>query len=189
MSKYLEIETKALISKNDYQNLIKKYKNIKSYCQTNYYIASNELLKKIETYGLRIRRKNKKYQLTLKVKENVGKTEINQQILQKTYTKLRYFNIFPDGEIAEYLTKNNICNISKLRIIGRMKTTRTDIKFLTSLISIDKSRYNHNIDYEIECEDDDYFTACKNLEDFARQNKINIKKSELTKLARFLNSK
>lgn len=189
MSKNLEIETKALISKTDYENVIRNYKNAKSYCQTNYYISSNEMRQKVDTYGLRVRRKNKKYQLTLKVRENIGKTEINQQILQKAFTKLKYFNVFPDGEVAEYLTQNHICDINNLAIIGKMKTTRTDIKFLSSLISIDKSKYNHKVDYEIECEDDDFDTACKNLEDFANQNKLKIQKSELTKLARFLNSK
>lgn len=186
MSRNLEIESKSMLTKADYKKLMLVFAHEEKYVQTNYYIASDELLKNIKKYGLRIREKLGNYELTLKVTENVGKTEINQEISKKSLANLKYFKIFPDGEVKDFLIQNNVCNPSKLRIIGKLKTTRTDIKFLSSLISIDKSVYNHHVDYEIECEDFTPLAAKTNLETFLGQQNIKYQKSEHNKLARFL---
>ena len=63
MPKNLEIEAKSMLKKEDYLSLISAYKNIENYKQINFYISSEEMLKKIKDFGLRIRRKNKKYEL------------------------------------------------------------------------------------------------------------------------------
>lgn len=186
MSRNLEIESKSMITKADYKKLMKLFSHEEKYVQVNYYIASEKLLKNIKKYGMRIRAKQGICELTLKVQEEVGKTEITQEISRKTLAKLKYSKIFPDGEVRDYLIENNVCDPTELRIIGKMKTTRTDIKFFTSLISIDKSQYNHKTDYEVECEDATPLAASTNLQTFLGQQSIKYQKSEHNKLARFL---
>lgn len=189
MSKELEIESKSMISKTDYHKLMEKFSNIENIVQTNYYISSPELESKLVKYGMRIRKIGHDFELTLKVSQEDGKLEINQEITRKSYANIKYFHIFPSGEVLDYLNENLVCDPSKLRIIGKMKTIRKNIDFLGSKISIDKSIYNHQVDYEVECEAINKKASENNLQTFLVQNLIKYKKSELTKLARFLNSK
>lgn len=189
MSTHLEIESKSMLTKQDYKKLMSKFSHIKNYTQINYYIFSDEMLKHRSKYGLRMRKKEGYYELTLKVKVNDGRNEINQEISKKTYKFFKKSHVFPDGEVKDYLIENGICDPAKLRIVGSLKTIRKDIKFMSSLISVDKSSYNHKVDYEVECEDLTPIAAQTNLEIFLQQNLIKFKKSEYSKLARFLNSK
>ena len=188
MPKILEIESKSMLKKEEYFSLISAYKNIKKYKQINYYISSEEMLKKVKDFGLRIREKNHKFELTLKITEKVGKTEINQEITRKSLVNLKYFHKFPSGEISNFLIGNNICDVSKLHIIGKLVTIRKDIKIEDSLFSIDKSKYNGKIDYEIECENQSIEKAEKDLKNFLEKYNISYQKSEHNKLARFLNT-
>jgi len=186
MPQNLEIEAKAMLKKEDYKSLISAYKINKNYKQINYYISSPEFLKKIKLFGMRIRVKNNNYELTLKVKEQVGKTEINQEITRKSLANLKYFHKFPSGEVSNYLTKNNVCDVNNLRIIGKLVTIRKDIDFNGSLLSVDCSKYNGKIDYEIECESSSMEKAINDLKNFLKNHNISYQKSEHSKLARFL---
>ncbi|MCQ2966950.1 MAG: CYTH domain-containing protein [Alphaproteobacteria bacterium] len=188
MSKSLEIESKSMLSKGDYKTLISAYKNIKKYKQINYYISSKEMMEKVKNYGLRIRQIGHFFELTLKVSEEVGKTEITQDIAGIFLTNLLYFGKFPDGEVKDYLVKNKVCDITKLQFIGMLKTIRKDIDFNGSKISIDKSKYNDTVDYEIECESSSPEKAEKDLKIFLEKYGISYQKSEHNKLARFLNT-
>ena len=60
---------------------------------------------------------------------------------------------------------------------------------MDSLISIDKSKYNGITDYEIECESNSLEIANSTIKQFCEQNNVKYKKSELSKLARFYNSR
>lgn len=189
MSTNVEIESKAMISEQDYEKLMDSFSHIPSYVQTNYYICSDDLLAKITKYGMRIRKINRSFELTIKDKQKDKNIEINQEINLKQFILFKILKKFPDGEVKEYLKENMICDISKLRIIGKLTTTRKDIRLLDSVISIDKSIYNHKVDYEIECEDKTPIAAKTNLQIFLAQHEIVYKKSEYSKLARFLQSK
>ena len=189
MSTNLEIESKAMLAKLDYQKLMDSFSHIESYTQINYYISSKELLNKVSKYGMRIRKKNNAFELTLKDKNDDEIIEINQEITRKSYIFLKYFHRFPDGDVKDYLVQNMIANPDELRIIGKMKTIRKDIKLQSSLLSIDKSIYNHHVDYEIECEDKTPIAAKTNLQVFLAQHEIVYKKSEYSKLARFLQTR
>ena len=129
MPKNLEIESKSMLKKEDYKLLISAYKKVKKYKQINYYISSKEMLEKVKDFGLRIRQIGHDYELTLKVTEKVGKTEINQEIPGIFLSNLVYFGKFPDGEVKNYLIENKICDVSKLQVIGMLETKRKDIEF------------------------------------------------------------
>lgn len=189
MSTNLEIESKVMISKDAYKHLLKNLLDSKKYIQTNYYISIKDFKNFNPKFGLRIRKLHHNYELTLKEDLGDSKMEINQKISRKSYIFFRIHHIFPKGEVLDFLNQKSVCNPLNLRIIGKMKTTRTDINFNNSLISIDKSRYNHLTDYEVECEDTSLINAETKLKMFLDSCQVKYEKSKYSKLARFLNSK
>ncbi len=185
MSTNLEIETKAIITEKDYHFLTNKYQE-QSYIQINYYIDS--VIKPIDTkYGLRIRYKANRYELTLKEDFEDAKLETNQIITEDTFNNFLKKHSFPIGEVKNKLIRL-IIDVNELRIIGELKTTRTDIRYKSSLISIDKNEYNSLIDYEVEAEDKTIEKANKNIVEFLSLNNIKFKENKITKLERFKNS-
>ena len=186
MSTNLEIEFKSKLSKEEYNSLLLKYSNQKSYSQTNYYIDDKNQSIISKKCGLRIREKDGCFELTLKVPSNDGKIEINQQISNEIFKNLLNCNVFPIGEVNDFLTNNLKVKTDNLYVLGKLVTLRLDLNYKTSLISIDKSSYNSKIDYEIECEDTSITSAKNNLLDFLKENKIAYKQSSGNKLDRFL---
>ena len=184
MSTNLEIEAKALLTKAGYDKLIAHFGSENIYKQVNYYIDSDNKDIVSKKCGLRIREKDGDFEMTLKVPQSEGKLEINQQITDKLIKQF----VFPDGEIKNFLHDNFSIKIESLHILGSLETKRLDLKYKTSLISIDKSSYNGIVDYEIEAEDSSMDLAKKNLLDFLKDNEIEYKKSTGTKLKRFLNT-
>lgn len=186
MSTNLEIEFKSIITKEECDSLILKYLNQKPYSQTNYYIDDKNHSIISKKCGLRIREKEGDFELTLKVPSNDGKIEINQQISYKVFENLVNLNVFPEGEVKEYIINKLNLKVDEFYVLGKLTTLRLDLKYKTSLISIDKSSYNSIIDYEIECEDTSFNVARNNLLDFLKENKILYKESSGNKLDRFL---
>ena len=186
MSTNLEIEFKSKLLEEEYYSLLLKYSNQKSYSQTNYYIDDKNRSIISKKCGLRIREKNGCFELTLKVPSNDGKIEINQQISNEIFKNLLNCNVFPIGEVKDFLTNNLKVKTDNLYVLGKLVTLRLDLNYKTSLISIDKSSYNSKIDYEIECEDTSITSAQNNLLDFLKENKIAYKQSSGNKLDRFL---
>ena len=186
MSTNLEIEFKSKLLEEEYNSLLLKYSNQKSYSQTNYYIDDKNQSIINKKCGLRIREKEGCFELTLKVPSNDGKIEINQQISNEILKKFVNCNVFPGGEVKDFLTNNLKVKTDNLYVLGKLVTLRLDLNYKTSLISIDKSSYNSKIDYEIECEDTSIALAKNNLLDFLKENKIAYKQSSGNKLDRFL---
>lgn len=179
----LEIETKALISEKEYNHILSSCDN-KSYIQANYYIDDkNFSLSK--QYGLRIRFKNNKYELTLKISAEEGKLEINQNITENDFLNYKNNHIFPIGEVKNKLSELNI-EINSLFIFGEIITTRTDINYNGSLISVDKSTYSNVTDYEVECESTSLIKANNDLKSFLKEKDVDFKINHLTKLARLI---
>lgn len=186
MSTNLEIEFKADLLKEDYESLLSNFDKSKIYRQVNYYIDDNKLSIRDAKCGLRVREKDNEFELTLKVTEKVGKTEINQQISDKMFENLAKSNYFPDGEVKQYLEEKLGIDTTAIHILGELVTDRLDINYKSSLISIDKSEYNSITDYEIECEDSSMENSQVNLLEFLAKYNIEYKKSHGGKLKRFL---
>ena len=149
MSTNLEIELKSDISKEEYESLISKFDASKIYLQTNYYIDDENLSVRYLKCGLRVRQKEEDFELTLKITQEIGKLEINQQISNKIFKKLVDRHIFPKGEVKDYLEKKFGLDTSKFKVLGELKTYRLDLPYKTGLICIDKSLYNGLEDYEV----------------------------------------
>lgn len=186
MSTNVEIESKSMLTKDEYEKLLSNFDTAKIYKQINYYIDSKDLILSTKKYGLRVRIKNDEFELTLKVPLEEGKLEINQQISNNSFENLKNNNDFPNGEIKKFLEQKLNIDSTLLFILGNLTTYRLDLPFKSSLISIDKSKYNSVIDYEIECEDASLKIAKQNLKDFLSRFDIEYKKSPASKLKRFL---
>lgn len=186
MSTNLEIESKALLTKDEYGKLISNFDASKIYEQINYYIDTAFLDLREQKCGLRIRTKNDEIELTLKVTQSEGKLEINQQISNISLLNCLEEDLFPTGEVADYIEQNLGIKTSYLHVLGKLITYRLDIEYKSSLISIDRSLYNGHEDYEIECEDDSKEVATNNLKEFLNQFGIPFNKNKRSKLRRFL---
>lgn len=188
MGTNLEIELKAKIDKNEYDFLIQKYDGSGIYSQINFYLDDSDLTIRQNKCGLRIRKINNDFELTLKVPEGDGKLEINQQINKEIFNFCRENGVFPNGEVKDYLNQKMHIDTSKISILGKLETDRLDIEFKSSLISIDKSHYNGITDYEIECESNSLTNAKQHLIEFLKENGIEYRKQSDSKLKRFLNT-
>lgn len=186
MSKNIEVEIRCDLSEKDYEIVRKDFSNTKTYTQTNYYLDTKELSFSCENHGLRIREKNGKFELTLKSKINDNYLEINQEITAKTKEILVNPGYFPSGEVKDYLLKNTTIDPNKLSIICSLKTTRLDIPFECTIISLDKNEYFNVVDYNIECESINNNDVENTLNKFLSKYNIKIKKSPYTKLQKAL---
>ena len=188
MSTNLEIEAKALLTKADYDKLIARFGSENIYKQINYYIDSDNRDIISKKCGLRIRTIGDENELTLKIPSGDGKLEINQQISSKSLNLFISNNVFPNGEVKDYITANLGIDSTTLKCLGELVTYRFDIKKENCQISIDKSQYHSITDYEVECEADSMDKAISELKEFLNKFGIEYKKSPKSKLRRFLDT-
>ena len=188
MSTNVEIEIKSKLTKQDYDKLVQTFSNQKSYSQINYYFDTKDKEISERNCGLRIREKNGRFELTLKIPNSEGKLEINQQISDKIAKSMLSNNMFIDGEVKHCLESFLGIKTSNISNLGLLETERIDLTYKTGLISIDKSTYNNITEYEIEIEDESEEKAEKHLKEFLSGFEIEYKKSPDTKLKRFLDS-
>ncbi len=188
MSINLEIEAKALLKEKDYLKLLKVFPDAPCYSQTNYYFDTEKHILTQNKVGLRVRQIDEKLELTLKLSAPQGKIEINQEITAKTYDLLKKCGEIPEGDILNYLLKFIPDKKTKFVCFGELTTTRTDVVYRRYKISIDKSEYCGQVDYEIEVEGDSLKHAKKFLKKFLRRRHIRYKKNRINKLERLLNA-
>ena len=189
MSTNIEIENKALISKDEYQKLINYYSkyNCTYIEQTNYYIDT--INKDLIRLGLSLRIRNiaNDYELTLKQKLKEGLLEINQVIKKQDFDLFEEKNILPNGEILEIILKHQI-EINKLQILASLATSRLELKLKEGLLAIDKNMYNSNTDYEIELESTSLEEGDKSLKQILNNLGIEYIPNSISKQKRALNS-
>ena len=183
MSTNIEIEAKALINKEGYELLTK---DLEKYKQINYYIDYSDLSLS-KTFGLRIRFKNNKYELTLKTDLEEGKLETNQIISEEVFLNFKEKGLFPNGEVKNHLLLLGV-NVNELKIFTTLLTYRSDVRINESLISIDKNEYNNIADYEVECESSSMIEAMNVLREYLNKNKVPFSWNKVTKLERAIKS-
>lgn len=183
MSNAIEIEAKVLLSKEDYQTLIKKFPHATRYVQTNYYIDSDDRLLLKEGIALRIREKRGLYELTLKTPLSQGLLEKNIPITIDDLVELRDEGKFPEGDIARFLTMLDI-DISQLRILTSMTTERVDVQYEGGLLSLDRSTYSGITDYEVEFEFNNMVDAERILKQLLDECGIKFEFSNVSKIHR-----
>ena len=155
MQSNIEIEAKVLLTKEEYQTLLKylhleRYKKIE---QVNHYVDTPNRELKGNDIALRIRETND-FILTLKTPLSEGLLEKNQNITWREYADLEDKGVFPKGDIKNFL---EICgfNTMNFKILASLKTNRIELELDEGLLCLDENFYGKNneiTDYELEIE-------------------------------------
>ncbi len=185
MSNTIEIEAKALVSKADYEKLALKYMKFGVYTQTNYYIDSKDSILSKEKLSLRIREKDNRFEMTLKVPLSQGLLEKNCVWSEEDFINFRDKSIFPDGDIKKMLNMLDI-HTKTLKIKTSLTTDRIDVPYENGKLSIDKNTYSGCEDYEIELEHNNEGDAEKYLQQFLESNNVPFTLNKKSKTVRAL---
>lgn len=183
MSNAIEIESKVLVSPEDYRKLVKLFPSAPRYMQTNYYIDSDERILAKSGIALRIREKNGAYEMTLKTPLSQGLLEKNVPLTMNEFCSFRDFNEFPKCDLKRFLTMLDF-DVAQLKILTSLATERVDIEYEGGLLSIDRNSYSGKVDYEVEFEYNNMEDAERILGDFLKANDVPCNFSSVRKTAR-----
>ncbi|MGW7831348.1 CYTH domain-containing protein [Staphylococcus xylosus] len=151
-----EIEFKQLLTEKQYNVIHKTYFNeIEPFKQTNFYIDTPDFDLKDHKSALRIRVKDEYLEMTLKIPAEVGLTEYNFETHVVPELNKPILEQSLPSEIADQLTKMDI-DLTKLIILGSLKTERLEKEINGNLLVLDKSTYLDFEDFELEYEVEDY---------------------------------
>lgn len=185
MSNVIEIEAKALISRDCYAKLVKLFPSAERFIQTNHYIDSPDRVLAASGVALRIRERGGKFELTLKTPLSQGMLEKSNEITMNEFCALRDFGEFPKCDLRRFLVMLDF-NIEDLRILASLSTERIEVEYEGGVLCIDRNSYNGIIDYEVEFEYNNMEGAKKILSDFLTANGIEFEFSKFRKAARAL---
>ena len=185
MSDSIEIEAKALISKEDYEKLASLFKEKKSYVQINYYIDTKNSDLRKKGLALRVRFKDTKFEMTVKVPRVEGHIEKNVYISEDEFEGINGGTSFPNNEIKKYLEDEGI-DTSTLYIKTVLSTRRIDAEYEGGELAIDMNHYSGVTDYEVELEHKDMATAERYLKKLFDENGIPFKINKKSKVRRAL---
>jgi uncharacterized protein YjbK len=187
MSNAIEIEAKALVSKPDYEKIVRLFPQYPAYSQTNYYIDNADNILRKEGISLRVREKSGLYEMTLK-------TPLSQGLLEKNcvWTKTNFLNFkekesFPEGDIKRFLTMLDI-DVTTLKIKTSLTTKRIDVPYEGGKLSIDENHYSNITDYEIELEYNNEDEAESLLKSLLEKNGVPFALNKKTKVSRALSA-
>ena len=183
MSNAIEIEAKALVNKDEYKVLTKKFAAYPRFTQTNHYIDTEERALAKEGIGLRIREKDDQYELTLKTPLSQGLLEKNVPITMNEFVELRDDDHFPENDLKRFLLMLDF-DVEALKILTSLSTERIEFPYEGGILSIDKNSYGGKVDYEIEFEYNNMEDAKKILGKLLEDNGIKAEFSELSKTQR-----
>lgn len=141
-----EKEYKVLINQDDYKELLGSFGFNKNYRQVNYYFDTKDNYCKLNNITIRIREKENKYYLQVKVPIKYDNALHIKKEYEKTYSFLK-------TQITSDELKTLTClEIPTVNCIGMLATQRKEYIINDSILCLDKNEYNGVIDYELEIE-------------------------------------
>ena len=176
---HLEIEFKTMLTKEEHDRLLQFFADISPISQTNHYIDSDQ--QSIRHAHMAFN--HHEAELTLKIPQEVGALELNQNLTPEETENILQNNEFPTGEILETLLQKEI-PIQDLKILGSLETIRYEKEDEIGLLALDESHYLGKTDFELEVEVEDFEKGKENFLDFLKQHKIDYKPGK-SKIARF----
>lgn len=189
MSETIEIEFKNLLTKVEYENLLKTFnverKDIIK--QSNHYFDTPDFALKNLGSALRIREKNNSFELTLKQPAAVGLLETTQHLSRIEFQAVIQQQIFPKGIVQERIKQLKIA-FNKIVYFGSLTTKRSEFPYKEGLLVLDHSFYLNTEDYEIEYEVKDFQSGQLVFQELLKQYDIPIRKTQ-NKIARFYQQK
>ena len=181
---HLEIEFKTMLTKEEHDRLLQFFADISPISQTNHYIDSDQQSIRHAHMAFRARTFNhREAELTLKIPQEVGALELNQNLKPEETENILQNNIFPTGEILETLFQKEI-PIQDLKILGSLETIRYEKEDEIGLLALDESHYFGKTDFELEVEVEDFEKGKENFLNFLKQHSIDYKPGK-SKIARF----
>jgi uncharacterized protein YjbK len=150
----IEIEFKNLLTKEEYDLLVKHFKVTDFFTQVNHYLDTSHFILKEAKVALRVRIKNDTYEFTLKEKIKNGNLETNQMITKNEYEKIISEGTPPVGAVFDKIT--SIIGDNKLINHVSIKTKRSEFEYGCGLLVLDHSTFGTIEDYEVEFEVEDF---------------------------------
>ncbi len=171
-SNNIEIESKILLTKANYDKLVKGLNFPKiSLVQTNYYLDSREQVLKKYGMVLRVREGDQKFIFTMKAPLSEGLLEKNQALTAEEAGKLIDKNVFPSGEIYNFLETLHLVP-EELEVLATLTTFRKVLEYKDTKLDISQNTYDDNIDYELECSSDSAERSQSTLKEICEQFNI-----------------
>lgn len=191
MQTNLEIEYKTLLSLSEFDQLGKRFSHIAPVRQTNHYFDTPDLQLRGNKLSLRIRTFDDAAEMTLKIPQKVGNLEHNITLTsEEAYailgTKALPQNCINIQSILDLL-KGYAIDLSAIRVLGALTTTRREYETAIGLMALDKNEYSGKVDYELELEVADAPSGEKNFNHFLTDNQIEYRYAR-SKVVRFLES-
>lgn len=151
MTQEVEIEFKSMLTKDEYEKLIRAYKleNQVRWQANDYFDTPTFQLKK-QGAALRIREKKHGQVLTLKQPNEVGLLETHSSITEEEAEDLFKYGIIHDDQMKQALAPFQLN--AALEHLGRLETNRAEHQTEDGLLVLDESHYLETTDYEIEFE-------------------------------------
>ena len=183
-SNNIEIEAKALLTKKDYQKLLENMPfSEETKIQENYFLDSEDHV--LSRYGMvvRLRRREGRNKLTMKAPLSEGLLEKNQMLSDEETDALLVNNLFPRGEICDFLEILSI-DPTELHVLAHLTTDRKESIFEGCPINISKNTYADVVDYELECDSDSTLNSQNTLRRICSLYDIEYVPNNLSKQAR-----
>lgn len=189
MSQNIEIEFKNMLTKVEYERLF-QYFNIdknQQFTQENHYFDTPDFSLKNKGTALRIRKKGRNYEMTLKQPAAIGLLETNQLISEDEAMIAIHQGRLPTGIVQNLIEKFDI-SFSTIEYFGLLITERIEFEYRNGLLVLDHSTYLNNEDYELEYEVENYQLGEEIFLELLKRLKIPTRKTE-NKIRRFYNQK
>lgn len=180
---HLEIEYKTLLNQDEFKRLEARFSHVKPVTQTNYYFDTDNFDLKNNRMSLRIRTFSDKAELTLKIPQEIGNEEYNQDLTLVDARQIIKDVKFPEGDIKSLLMDKQI-PLNKLILLGHLTTKRRETTTPIGLMALDYNHYSGHIDYELELEVTDAKQGQTDFEQFLSDYNISFKYAK-SKVARF----
>ena len=184
MTKNIEIEFKQLLTKDEFEKLLHTFQIQQNdfFIQTNYYFETDEFTLKNFQSSLRLRKREKGFELTFKRQLPKGALEINQMLNEYQAQKLLQSNEIPDGKIKQELIHLGV-DIQALQLFGNLETRRAELPYKDGLLVFDHSMYLQKEDFELDYETNQWERGQKVFLELLQT--FNIKRKEAdTKIGR-----
>lgn len=184
MEKNKEVEYKILVDEATFHKICDSYPEQNVYSQTNYYLTSPALAKK--RYALRIREKEGRYEMTLKIPQGFAKMEHNEMITKEDFLRIQNGEVLHNG-VTKVLEDLGI-PLNDIVQQYSLKTIRHDIPLAYGMLSMDENFYNGHHDYEFEFEVNDEVQGAKQFQELLSQFSLTYEKNCPSKISRVLST-
>lgn len=175
MQKNYEIEFKSLITEEEYERLIEKFKGNKMDLQTNHYFDTSRFSLKALDCSFRVRERDN-FEITLKRKKGYAIQETNLEITKELFEDLKETGYVDNDDLQSELL--SLIGTQKLINFMSLSTLRMYFPYNNGVLFIDKSTYLGVTDYEIEYEAKSYHSGKQEFIDIISELGIKYQKAD-----------